>query len=601
MKKLLLLVLLACVAGLSAQGPAPVVLDRAASRWLEDTFKRMTLDDKVGQLVIPGVDSTYLASDSDTFDTIRKQIQDLHLGGVILFGGSEPAPRMLPDYRYGTVTLGQPLAAASILNRLQEAAAIPLLAAADFESGVAFRIAGGTRFPRAMAVAAAGDEQLAYEAARITGLEGRAMGVHVNFSPVADVNNNARNPVINTRSFGEDPQQVGRFTAAYARGYQAGGMLAVLKHFPGHGDTDVDSHLGLPIITHPRDRLDAIELWPFRYAMSEGADAVMTAHIQLPALDPAEFSPASLSRSIVTDLLRGELGFTGLIFTDAIDMDAIARRMDPGTAAAKAVAAGNDFVTKPSDPGAAVAGIKAAVERGEIAMTDLDASVRRILTTKARLGLHRVRTASLDDVPGIVGGRRHRSVAEEISRKSITLLKDDRNQVPLRVPPQASVLYLSILDYPSGWRIAIPSATFLPELRKRWSNVTAIELSDRSSPGEIDMVRAFAGQYDAIVASVFVRTASGSGQMDLAAPLAGLLEDIGRRTAGTTRPFITVFFGNPYVPMSVPSLPAMLLTYDFYDLAERSAVEALAGDAPISGLLPITIPGLFERRHGLTR
>ncbi len=289
------------------------------------------------------------------------------------------------------------------------------------------------------------------------------------------------------------------------------------------------------------------------------------------------------------------------MFTDAVDMDAIARRMDPGMSAARAIQAGNDIVTKPRDAVAAVAGIKAAVERGEIAMADLDASVRRILVTKARLGLYRVKTVSLDQVPAVVGGRRHQAVAEELSRKSITLLRDDRNQVPLRVPPEASVLYLSILDYPSGLRIAIPSATFLPELRKRWPSVTAIELSDRSSPGELDLVRATAGRYDAIVASVFVRTASGSGQMDLPAPLAALLEDLARRTEGTTRPFITVFFGNPYVPMSVPSLPAMLLTYDFYDLAEASAVRALAGEAPISGLLPITLPGLFERRHGLTR
>jgi beta-N-acetylhexosaminidase len=275
--------------------------------------------------------------------------------------------------------------------------------------------------------------------------------------------------------------------------------------------------------------------------------------------------------------------------------------MDPGVAAARAVQAGNDVVTKPRDAAAAVAGIKAAVERGEIAMTDLDASVRRLLTVKAKLGLHRTKTVSLDGIPGVVGGRRHRGVAEEISRRSITLLRDDRNQVPLRVPADASVLYLSILDYPSGWRIAVPSRTFLPELRARWPNVTAIELSDRSSPGDLDLVRASAARYDAIVASVFVRTASGSGQMDLPAPLAGLLEDLARRTAGTPRPFITVFFGNPYVPMSVPSLPAMLLTYDFYDLAELSAVRALAGEAPISGLLPITLPGLFERRHGLTR
>ncbi|HUF47260.1 MAG TPA: glycoside hydrolase family 3 protein [Vicinamibacterales bacterium] len=583
-----------------AQGPA-TVLDRAAARWVEDTFKRMTIEDKVGQIVAPGVDSTYLATDSETFDRLRVQVRDLKVGGFVLFGGSEPAPRVLPDYRYGTVVLGEPLAAASVLNRLQGEAAIPLLVSSDFESGVAFRIAGGTRFPRQMAVAAAGDEALATEAARITAVEGRALGVHVNFSPVADVNNNARNPVINTRAFGEDPQQVGRLASAYIRGYQAGGMLAVLKHFPGHGDTDVDSHVGLPVITHPRDRLDAVELWPFRYGMSEGADGVMTAHIVLPALDAAEFSPASLSRPIVTDLLRGELGFGGLIFTDAVDMDAIEARLDPGTAAVRAVLAGNDVVTKPRDAAAAVAGIRAAVERGEIDIAIIDTAVRRLLVAKARLGLHRTRTVSLDDVAATVGGRRHQAVAQELGQKAITLLRDERNQVPLRVPRDASVLYLSILDYPSGWRIGVPSRTFLPELRARWPNVTAIELSDRSSPGEIDLVRATALRYDAIVASVFVRTASGSGAQDLPAPLARLLDDLARRTTGTTRPFLTVFFGNPYAPMSVPSLPAMLLTYDVYDLAELTAVRALAGEATIGGRLPITLPGLFERGHGIVR
>jgi beta-glucosidase-like glycosyl hydrolase len=342
-------------------------------------------------------------------------------------------------------------------------------------------------------------------------------------------------------------------------------------------------------------------MWPFRFAMSAGADAVMTAHIVLPALDPGEFSPASLSRPIVTDLLRGEFGFNGLVFTDALDMDAINARLPPGEAAALAIHAGNDVVLKSPDDAAAVAGIKAAVERGDIPMEQIDASVRRILRAKARLGLHETKTVSLDEVPTLVGGRAHQRVADQLGERSITLLKDDRNQVPLRVPRDASVLYLSILDYPSGWRIQVPSATALNEVRRRWPNVTAIELSDRSSPGEIDLVRASASQFDAIVAAVFVRTASGSGRMDLPEPLADLLATLARRTANTTQPFVTIFFGNPYAAMDVPSLPAVLLAYDFYDLAERSAIRALIGDAPISGRLPVTLPGLFNAGHGLVR
>jgi beta-glucosidase-like glycosyl hydrolase len=579
----------------------PAALDRVAQRWLDETFKKMTPDDKVGQLVVSSFNSTYLASDTDAYDDLLRKVKELRLGGFHVFGGAEAIPSVLLNNTYGAVVLGQPLAAASLINRLQTASLLPLLNTADFEAGAGFRIFGATAFPRQMAVAAAGDEQLAYEMARITAIESRAVGIHVNFSPIADVNNNPRNPVINTRSFGELPDLVGRLASAYVRGYRDGGVLATLKHFPGHGDTEVDSHIGLPVITHPRERLDAIELPPFRAALDAGADAVMTAHIQLPALDPAEFAPATLSRPIVSGLLRDELRFNGLIYTDSMGMDAVSRRLSPGDAAVRAIQAGNDVVLHSPDDAAAVAAIRLAVERGEIPMAQLDASVRRVLLAKARLGLHKVRTVPLDDVPKLVGGRQHAAVAQEISKRSITLLKDDRNQLPLRAPREASILYLSVLDYPSGWRIAAPSRTFIPELRKRWPAVTSIELSDRSTPAEIDLVRATAPRYDVVVASVFVRASSGSGRMDLSPALVRLLSDLARQSNGTPRPLITVFFGNPYVPMGLPTLPAVLLTYDFYDLAEASAVRAIAGEAPITGRLPITLPGMFDAGFGLVR
>jgi len=501
----------------------------------------------------------------------------------------------------GGTTLGDPLAAASLINRLQNESALPLLVSADFEAGVGFRMAGATTFPREMAVGAAGDDRLAYEAARITAVESRAIGVHVNFSPVADVNNNPQNPVINTRSFGESPEAVGRLTSAYVRGLRAGGVLATLKHFPGHGDTNVDSHLGLPIITHPRERLDRIELAPFRDGLAAGADAVMVAHIELPALDPAEFSPATLSQPIVTGLLRGDMKFQGLVFTDSMGMDAVAKRLSPTDAAVRAIQAGNDVVLHSPDDAAAVAGIKAAVQAGTIPRAQVEASVRRLLQAKARLGLYKSRTVVLDDVAKRVGGRQNALVAQQLSQKSITLIRDDRNQVPLRVPREGSVLYLSILDYPANWRIAAPSRTFLPELRKRWPAGASIELSDRSTTEELELVTASARRYDAVVACIFVRASSGSGRMDLAAPLARLLTDLGRLTQNTPRPFITIFFGNPYVPSGIPALPGVLLTYDFYDLAEFSAIRALAGDAPLTGKLPVSIPGIANAGFGIDR
>ena len=602
LRALVLCAALACaLAPGAAQTAPPDGLDKVALKWVEDTFKKMTLDDKVGQLVVTSANSTYLASDTDAYEQLVRKIKQLRLGGVHLFGGAEAAAPMLLNNNAGGSTLGQPLEAASLLNRLQLEAAIPLLNSADFEAGLGFRIAGATAFPRQMAVGAAGDESLAMEAARITAQEARAIGVHVNFSPIADINSNPLNPVINTRSFGESPEQVSRLTAAYVRGLRAGGALATIKHFPGHGDTNVDSHLGLPIITHPRARLDAIELVPFKAGLAAGADAVMVGHIQLPALDPGEFSPATLSAPIVTGLLRNEMKFAGLVYTDSMGMDAITRKLSPGEAAVRAIQAGNDIVLHSPDDDAAVAAIKSAAQSGAIPMAQIDQSVRRILVAKARLGLYKNRTVALDDIPKQIGGRQSARLAQQLAQKSITLVKDDRNQVPLRVPVEASVLYLSMLDYNSNWRIAAPSRTMLPELRRRWPTLTAIELSDRSTTEELELVRASAPRYDAIVVAVFVRAASGSGRMDLSPTLVKLLTDITRTTANTPKPLVAVFFGNPYVPAGVPQLPAVMLAFDFYDLAETAAVKALTGQAPIEGRLPISIPGLWNAGYGISR
>ena len=588
-------------AALLAQSPLSSPLDKAAQKWLDATLKKMTLEEKVGQLIVSSFQSTFLSTDSDAFEQLAREVRDFHVGGFHVFGGAEPAPPVLLNPTYGTVILGQPLEAASTLNRLQALSAVPLLASADFETGVGFRIAGATAFPRAMAFGAARDEKLAYEAGRVTGVEARALGVHVNFAPVVDVNNNPRNPVINTRSFGEDPALVSRLAAAYVRGLQAAGVIATLKHFPGHGDTDVDSHLGLPIIKHPRERIEQLELPPFKAGIAAGVDAIMTGHIEMPALDPSPDTPTTLSAPIVTGVLRKELGFRGLVFTDSMQMAGVTAMYSPGEAAVRAIAAGNDVVLHSADDGAAVAALKAAVASGRIPEAQVNASVERILRAKASAGLYRTRTVNLDAIPSIVGTRANQAIADEVSARSITLIRDERSQVPLRLPAAAQVLYLSVLDYPAGWRIAAPSRTFIPELRKRYPGVTSIELSDRTSAAELELVRAMVPRFDAVVASVFVRAASASGRLDLAPELQRLLQGIARQTAQSNKPFVTTFFGNPYVATFLPELPAMLLTYDFYDRAEASAVRAIAGEARIGGRLPIALPGMFEQGFGLDR
>ncbi|MSO35903.1 MAG: hypothetical protein EXQ54_05670 [Acidobacteria bacterium] len=592
----LTVVLLLATIGTGAQP----TLDKTGQQWVDATIKKLTVEQLVGQMIFASVNSTYLSSDSEQYEALVTLLRESHIGGLIAFGGTEPGPSVLLNNTYGPVILGQPLELASLFNRLQSIAALPLLTSSDFEWGVAMRVAGATKFPRAMAFGAAGDPQLAYEAGRVVGLESRALGVHVDFGPVADVNNNPRNPVINIRSFGEDPARVGGMVNSWVRGLQDAGMLATLKHFPGHGDTDVDSHLGLPIIAHPRARLDAVELPPFQAGITGGAAGVMVAHIEMPALDP-EKRPATFSPVIIGDLLRGQLRFNGLIYSDSMKMAAITRMASPGEAAVRAVQAGIDVVLDSPDSAEAAAALVAAVRNNTIPRAQVERSVRRILEAKVRLGLHRIRTVNLDAAPLVVGGRKHEAISQAVSDRAITLIKDERAMVPLPTPRTGSVIYLSVLDYPSGWRIAAPSRTMIPELRARWAATESFEISDRTTPSELDLVRTLAAKYDAVVAGIYVRASSGSGRLDLAPQLEQFLKDIARATERRKQPFVSVLFGNPYTAMGIPDAPAVMLTYDFSDGAERAAVKALAGEIPIAGKLPIALPGLFPLGHGLTR
>ena len=569
-------------------------LDAAARRWVDATLARLTLEEKIGQLLMPSFRAVYTSSDSRTYDDLAALVREQRVGGFIVFGARRPRPDVLLNPGYSATGLGEPLNAASLVNRLQAISDLPLLLAADFETGVGFRLAGGTVFPHAMAFGAAGDPRLAFEAGRVTATEARAIGVHVNFAPVVDVNNNPRNPVINIRSFGEDPRQVGALARAYVAGLQAGGMLATVKHFPGHGDTDVDSHIGLPTLNHPRARLERIELVPFRAGLAAGAAAVMTAHVQLPALEPAPATPATFSARIVDGLLRDELGFAGLVFTDSMRMRAVSALVPPGEAAVRAVAAGHDVVLHSPADAAAFDALRAAVSAGRIGE-----GPHRPLgpAHPRRQGAPRPPPAAADRPRRPAGrGRDPRAPRRRARRqRALAHAASGTTRATCRCPRRgpASVLYLSVLDYPAGWGIGAPSRTLIPALERRWPNLTAIELSDRTPLSEIELVRATARRYDAVVAGVFVRTASYSGRMDLAPALVDLLAKLGEDSAASGRPFVAVLFGNPYAAAFLADLPALLLTYDFYDLAEASAARAVAGETPIRGRLPVALGDRF--------
>ena len=574
--------------------------EKAAQKWVADTLKKMTLEEKVGQLLAPSINAAVTPIDSDAYEDALHLVKDLHVGAIHVFGSAEATPAVLLDPAYSgssAARRGDPYAAAALLNRLQQAAAIPLLTTADFEGGVGYILNGGTRLPRAMTIGASRDPQLAFRAGQLAAAEGRSVGVLVDFYPVVDVNNNPRNPIINIRSFGENVGLVSEMGAAYIKGIQAGGMLATAKHFPGHGDTAVDSHLGLPVIEHPRSRLDQVELPPFKAAIAAGVDAIMSSHIVLPALDPTPGLPATLSRPILTGLLRDELKFDGLVFTDAMTMNAITKGFPPDKAAVMAVVAGADFVLHPADSDLAFKGIMTAAERGEISRAQIDRSVERILKAKAKLGLHRARTADLAAVAEHHGGRKNELTALQISERGITLLKDDRSQVPLAVPRDASVLYLSILDYASSWREGAPARAFIPALKARWPALTAIEVTDRTTASEMDLIKVIARRSTAVIAGVYVRIASYSGRMDLAPPQVALLDWLSAQPA----PFVAAVFGNPYIVGVMPKAPAVLLGYEFQDAVEIAMARAIAGEIAIGGKLPITLPEQFPYGHGLER
>jgi beta-N-acetylhexosaminidase len=584
-------------------------LDPAAARWVDQTLKRLTLDEKIGQLLVTSLNATFTSVESDAYARLRHLVRDVKVGGVHVFGGSEPMPALLLNPTYGpgggASRKGDPYVTAALLNRLQRDADVPLLTTADFEGGVGYMLDGATRLPRAMAIGATRDTELSYRAGRLSAEEGRALGVAVDFYPIVDVNNNARNPIINIRSFGEDVKLVSDMARAYIRGVEDGGMIPTAKHFPGHGDTATDTHLGLAVIEHPRSHLEQVELPPFRAAIDAGVGAVMSSHIALPALDAGTVpgaaqllpTPATLSRPILTGLLRDEMKFDGLIYTDSMSMFAISQNVPADRAAALAVIAGADQVLHSPDDDAAFRGIKAAVGAGEIQEAQITRSVERILSAKARMGLHAARAADLAAIDAKLATRDHLRTAEEINTRAITLIKDDRSQVPLAVPAAANILYLSVIDYASGWREGVPSRTFLPELKKRWPNVTGLEISDRMSADQADLVRSLARRADAIVASVFVRIASYSGRMDLSDRQVALLNDL----VALNKPYVTVLFGNPYTATFLPRLPAMLLAYEEFDGIELAAVRALAGEAPVGGKLPIALPGMFPIGHGLAR
>src|SRR5438552_6586019 len=465
-------------------------LSPAASVWVESTLDKMTVDEKIGQLLFTTYHGGFTATDSPAYQQLLHDVQDLHVGGFIVITHGSPLG-IVKSQAYPTAVLA---------NQLQTKSKLPLLIGADFERGTAMRYDEGTSFPTAMAVAAGGNPKDAYTMGKITASEARATGVHWVYAPDADVNNNPGNPIINTRSFGEDPTRVAQFVSEFVRGVRENGGLATAKHFPGHGDTAADSHIDLPVIRADRARLDSLELIPFRAAIEAGVGSIMTGHLNVPALEPDPNTPATLSHNILTGVLREQLGFEGLVITDAMDMGGITVRFAPGEAAVRAVLAGADALLMPPVPDAAFEALQVAVKSGRISRERLDASVRRLLEAKARLGLDKNRLVDLAGLNTKFASVQWQSEAQDISDRGITLLRDTPKRLPLDGTKPSRALLLAFYADPEPY----PGEDLERELRKRFDSVTTLRADTRFRDAT-NLKLPPSDSYDIALLALFVR------------------------------------------------------------------------------------------------
>jgi beta-N-acetylhexosaminidase len=561
----------------TAKNSPPLKVSSGVRRWM----RTMTLRDEVAQLVFIPFFGTSPNSRSREYRKFVRLIHDTKVGGLVLVNWANGR----------TTQKAEPYALAAFLNRMQRLARTPLMVSADFERGASMRVNDTTPFPHAMAFGAAGDPEFARYEGQVTAREARAMGVQWVFFPVADVNNNPDNPVINTRSFGENPQAVSALVKAFIEGAHADKkdyVLTTAKHFPGHGDTAVDTHLRLATIDADRERLERLELPPFRDAIEAGVDSVMTAHVAVPALAPADL-PATLAPQILTGLLRDQLGFKGLVVTDALEMDSIAKGYSSGDAAVRAIEAGADVLLMPTDPDAAIRAVVAAVESGRVTRTRIRESVARILMAKERVGLDRKRFVSVEGIGDVVNPPEANDKAQEIADRAVTLVRNRENLVPLTAPEHACFVVLA------EGRYSAEGETFLQELRKRHPKATTATLDPTMSRESMEQAVLKMPSCDIYAVAAFSSAAAYRGTVGLSGDLPQWVQ--GLIAAG--KPVVFVALGDPYLLRSFPDVAAYLATFSTSRVSEVAAVRALLGEINITGHLPVTIPGLAQYGEGI--
>ena len=535
---------------------------------------------------MPWVGGDYTAVGSAEFEQVRKWVQDDRVGGLV-------------------ISIGLPLSYAAKLNELQVRSRVPLLIASDMENGPGMRMGniyalpslltqgGGTVFPPVMALGATRSDDLAFKLGQVLATEARAVGVHMVFGPVLDVNSNPLNPIINTRSFGENPELVSRLATAYIRGARSKGLMSTGKHFPGHGDTDVDSHLDLPTIRANRAHLDSVDLPPFRAAVGEGIDAIMTAHIAVVGVEGAAAGPATLSRGFMSGVLRDEMHFSGVLFTDAMTMGGVAKRYGATEPLIMALEAGADVLLMPRSIPDAIETVMTAVKTGRLSKSRIDASVRRILTAKARAGLRQGRLVDLNAVDRIVDIPQHTLIADEVAERSITLAQDRMNIVPLTRDSTRRIVVITYAE-PSD---LVAGRTFNPIITERLPKAETIRVDGRTTDTEYAALAARTDSADLILVSAYVSPMEFTGTVGAQAGFSQFVEKI----ALSGKPIIVLSFGSPYLLSAFPSVSSYLLAWGGSPISQRAAALAVLGEREIDGRLPISLPPALPFGAGIHR
>jgi beta-glucosidase-like glycosyl hydrolase/CubicO group peptidase (beta-lactamase class C family) len=564
----------------ASDAPKPAGLSPEGERWVSQTIKSMSLDEKIGQLFAVWAYGSFISTESQDYKDLLRDVEEKHIGSFAIQTQGSPVG----------IVRSQVYPTAVLVNTLQRHAKVPLLVAADFERGTSMRVEEGASFPHAMAIAATGRPEDAYTMGKITALEGKAVGVPWIFAPDADVNSNPANPIINTRSFGEDPARVSEFVAAFVRGVEENGGLATAKHFPGHGDTSTDSHLDLPTVTSDRAHLERVELAPFRAAIAAGASTIMTGHLAVPALEPDPDVPATMSPKITTDLLRTQMGFDGLVVTDALDMGGVTVRYPPGEVAVRSILAGADVLLVPPVLDAALQAIHEAVASGRIPMSRLDEAVTRVLRAKAKLGLNKSKLVDLEALAHDFNRPEFENAALDIADRGITLLRDDQHILPLDSTKPSRILLVAV----SGDNDPYPAGNLEGEIRGRADSLTTIRMDTHFVRADTVKLPS-PDSYDVAIAAIFVRVADRKGSIGLPDDQAAVVD----RLLAAGKPVIVACFGSPYLAQRFPLAKTWIAAFSTVDVAQWAMGRALFGQTAVSGRLPVNIPGVATLGAGL--